>query len=244
VLLEDLRGSELLDSVDHPEAWTPDKVEAAVDGIAAVHAAWHSRVDGLRRESFMAEARTTVSMRTMAPLWRALADHAAPMFAAWTDGSLPEQQRGLIDRIAEWRPSLDAAPQTLIHNDFNPRNVCLRSVDGGWRLCAYDWELAAIGTPPRDLAEFLCFVSPLDVRQARIVDLIDRHADRFGAGAGVPVDRAVWHAAFGAALAEILIDRLSVYAMVHRVRPQRFLPRVLRTWSVLHALFPAHGVAG
>src|SRR5260221_8786615 len=142
------------------------------------------------------------------------------------------------------RPALDAAPQTLIHNDFNPRNVCLRSVEGGWQVCAYDWELAAIGTPMRDLAEFLCFVSPLDVGRARIVDLIDRHAGRFAAGAGVPVDRAAWHAAFGAALAEILIDRLSVYAMVHRVRPQRFLPRVLRTWSALHSLFPAHGVAG
>ena len=44
--------------------------------------------------------------------------------------------------------------------------------------------------------------------------------------AGVPVDRAEWHAAFGAALAELLIDRLSVYAMVHRVKPQSFLPRV------------------
>jgi thioester reductase-like protein len=244
VLLEDLRGNELLDSVDHPEAWTPDRVEAAVDGITAVHAAWHSRVDGLRRESFMADARTTVSMRAMEPLWRALADHAAPMFAAWTDGSVPEQQRALIDRIAQWRPALDAAPQTLIHNDFNPRNVCLRALDSGWRLCVYDWELAAVGAPVRDLAEFLCFVSPLDVQPAQIVDLIDRHADRFASGAGVPIDRAAWHAAFGAALAEILIDRLSVYAMVHRVRPQRFLPRVLRTWSVLHALFPAHGVAG
>ena len=244
VLLQDLRGAELLDAVDRPEAWTPNHVGAAVDGMAAVHAAWHARVDGLRRESFMADPRTTASVRAMEPLWRALADHAAPMFAAWTDGSVPGQQRALIDRIAEWRPALDAAPQTLIHNDFNPRNVCLRSVEGGWQLCAYDWELAAIGTPMRDLAEFLCFVSPLDVGRARIVDLIDRHAGRFAAGAGVPVDRAAWHAAFGAALAEILIDRLSVYAMVHRVRPQRFLPRVLRTWSALHSLFPAHGVAG
>ena len=74
--------------------------------------------------------------------------------------------------------------------------------------------------------------------------LIDRHAARFAAVAGVAVDTAAWRAAFAAALAEVLIDRLSVYAMVHRVRPQAFLPRVLRTWSVLHSLFPADGVAG
>jgi thioester reductase-like protein len=243
VLLEDLRGAALLDSVDHPEAWTTDHVGAAVDGIAAVHAAWHPRADELRRQPWIAVARTTASMEAMTPLWRALADHAAPMFAAWTDPSLPQRQHALIDGIGAWRPALDAAPQTLVHNDFNPRNLCLRPIGAGWRLCAFDWELATVGTPMRDLAELLCFVSPLDVRRARICGLIDRHATRFAAGAGVPVDRAAWHAAFGAALAELLVDRLSVYAMVHRVRPQGFLPRVLRTWFRLHSLFPAYAVA-
>ena len=166
------------------------------------------------------------------------------MFAEWTGQSLAATQHALIDRIEAWRPVLDAAPQTLIHNDFNPRNVCLRIDDGGWRLCAYDWELAAIGTPMRDLAEFLCFVSPLDVGRASIEAIVDRHVDRFGRTAGVRTHRAEWHAAFGAALAELLIDRLSVYAMVHRVKPLPFLPRVLRAWSALHSLFPADGFAG
>jgi aminoglycoside/choline kinase family phosphotransferase len=241
VLLEDLRGADLLDSVDRPDAWTPAHVAAAVDGIAGLHGASHRRVDELARRPWMAPLRNTASMQAMSPLWRALADHAAPLFVRWID---PRRQHALIDRIGEWRPLLDAAPQTLIHNDFNPRNLCLRPVEDGWRLCAFDWELAAIGTPMRDLAEFLCFVSPLDVEPERIAALIDRHASRFAAAAGVAVDRAQWHRAFGAALAELLIDRLSVYAMVHRVKAQPFLPRVLRTWAVLHTLFPAHGIAG
>lgn len=168
VLIEDLSGARLLDSVDDPEAWTIEDVHAAIDGIAAVHGAWHNRVEKLRTQAWMAPMRTAGSMEAMAPLWRALADHAAPMFATWTGGSLPPQQRVLIDRIADWRPALDAAPQTLVHNDFNPRNICLKPAEhglvppkrstgpreggpvppkgsrglreGGWRLCAYDWE--------------------------------------------------------------------------------------------------------
>ena len=244
VLLEDLGGATLLDSVDRPEAWTADHVTAAVDGIAAIHGAWHARVDELRGRAWMAPARTTASMQAMLPLWRALADHAAPMFDAWAGPSLSAVQRALIDRLAEWRPALDAAPQTLVHNDFNPRNVCLRRAGGKWRLCAFDWELAAIGTPMRDLAEFLCFVSTAGADRASIEPLIDRHAARFATEAGVPIDAGAWRAAFAAALAEVLIDRLSVYAMVHRVRPQSFLPRVVRTWTALHALFPANGLAG
>jgi hypothetical protein len=244
VLLEDLRGAELLDAVDRPEAWTGDYVGAAVDGIAAIHSAWLGRAGGLRHEPWIGSVRDTAKVEAMTPLWRALADHAAPMFAGWTDQSIPQLQHALIDRISRWRPALDAAPQTLIHNDFNPRNLCFKPVDGGRRLCAFDWELATIGSPMRDLAELLCFVSPAGVRREWIDALIDRHGARFSAGAGVAVDAAAWRAAFAAALAELLVDRLSVYAMVHRVKPQRFLPRVVRTWTVLHSLFPVHGLAG
>ena len=257
VLIEDLTGARLLDSVDNPAAWTAADVFAAVDGIAAVHGAWHRRVDELQTRTWMAPMRTTARMEAMVPLWRALADHAAPMFAAWGGAALPHRQHALIDRIAEWRPALDAAPQTLVHNDFNPRNICFKpsgrgpvaakrstGAREGGRLCAFDWELAAIGTPMRDLAELLCFVAPDGMRRAAIEGLIDRHTERFAGTTGVVIDRTVSYAAFGSALAELLMDRLSIYAMVHRVKPQRFLPRVLRTWSHLHSLFPIHDVSG
>jgi aminoglycoside/choline kinase family phosphotransferase len=245
VLLEDMRGAELLDAVDRPEAWTHDHIVAAVDGIAAIHGAWHRRAGDLRRESWIGSVRDTASVQEMSRLWRALADHAAPMFAAWTAPSIPRLQHGLIERVAAWRPALDAAPQTLIHNDFNPRNICFRPTDGGGlRLCAFDWELATIGNPMRDLAEFLCFVSPAGVRPEWIDALIARHAEGFSAGAGVAPNPEASRAAFAAALAELLIDRLSVYAMVHRVKPQAFLPRVLRNWNALAALSGVHDLAG
>ena len=48
---------------------------------------------------------------------------------------------------------IDALPPTLVHNDFNPRNLAL--VDGGTRLVALDWELATVTVPQRDVAELL-----------------------------------------------------------------------------------------
>lgn len=243
VLLEDMRGAALLDSVDRPWMWSAAHINAVVDGIAAVHGAWHACAGELRRQPWIGTVRDTATMEAMTPLWRALADHAAPMFVAWTDLLMPARQQALIDRIGEWRPIVDSAPQTLIHNDFSPRNVCLRPVVGGWRLCAFDWELATAGAPMRDLVEFLCFVAPQGVQRHWVDELIERHATRFAEHARVPVDLTVWHASFGAALAELLVDRLSVYAMVHRVKPQAFLPRVLRTWTELHSLFPIHGIA-
>jgi hypothetical protein len=236
VLLEYITEAMLIDSVDRPDEWTRDHIETIIDGMAALHAAWYCRIDELQQRSWLAPARSIERMQTMTPLWRALADHASSLFSAWTNDSVPALQHDLIDRIDDWRPALERLPQTLIHNDFNPRNVCLRNRAGGPALCAFDWELATIGAPIRDLAELLCFVLPSHVGVNLVTALIDRHAAQFAARAGVATDRTAWRRGFHAALCELLVDRLSVYAMVHRVKPQTFLPRVLRTWHSLYAM--------
>src|SRR5213076_1282094 len=101
--------------------------------------------------------RRTQDLIDMRPLWETLVDHAAPLFVASAGSAVPELARDFIVGAADWRPDADALPQTLIHNDFNSRNIRLRRRQGGWTLCAFDWELATIGAPTRDLAELLCF---------------------------------------------------------------------------------------
>ena len=65
----------------------------------------------------------------------------------------------MIRRIDAIDSLLNEAPHTLIHNDCNPRNMCLRkNYTSSPQLCLYDWELATIDTPQRDLVEFLSFV--------------------------------------------------------------------------------------
>ena len=121
-------------------------------------------------------------------------------------------------------------PRTLIHNDFNPRNIALRRDSGGLRLCAFDWELATIGAPQRDLAEFLSFVLPPYAAREAVVRWVEWYRALLAAESGVAFPRTEWELGFRAALCELLVDRLSFYAMVDRVRPQRFLPRVVRSW--------------
>jgi small subunit ribosomal protein S2 len=49
-------------------------------------------------------------------------------------------------------------PMTLTHNDFNPRNLCLRRGGVLPATVLYDWELAFFQNPQHDLIEFLVFV--------------------------------------------------------------------------------------
>ena len=84
---------------------------------------------------------------------------------------------------AMWK-IFDSFPQTLIHNDCNPRNICIRkaasstqgtteSHDDPRRMCIYDWELARIDVPQHDLAEFLAFVVQPETSLYKRMELIE-----------------------------------------------------------------------
>jgi hypothetical protein len=126
----------------------------------------------------------------------------------------------------------------LIHNDFNPRNICLRHQPDGPRLVAYDWELATIGAPQHDLVELLCFVLTERASRHDVYGWIERHRLLLECDTGAEIDRRMWINGFRASLYDLMLNRLPMYCLIDRVRRQRFLPRVVRTWRRLYQWFP------
>ncbi|MEO7273756.1 MAG: thioester reductase domain-containing protein [Vicinamibacterales bacterium] len=235
LVLEDLSGARLLDSVVRTPHWRAEDIAVAIDGLSALHAAaWGADSPG-GWSAALGPRRTTEAMTRMADWWSALATHAAGAFVSWGGADLPALHRALIDSIPSWHPDLDEQPAVVIHHDCNPRNLCIRQGRDGQELCAYDWELATISAPQRDLAEFLCFVLPADVKDDVVERWVEAHRVGLERHAAVEVSAEAWRRGFAAALNELLIDRLAMYALVHRVRPQTFLPRVVSTWRRLHA---------
>jgi len=223
--------------------WTDAVIETTLDGLAQIHSVWFHREGELAREPWLAPPRTAGARVAMTPLWTALAAHARDRSAAWDDHRLRRIHDKLIDGVAGWARALDTAPRTLIHNDFNPRNIAIRRGPDqrDARLCAFDWELAALGVPQRDLAELLCFVLPPDAPLATIAKWIEHYRVALANATGESLARSEWEGVFSAALCDLLADRLAFYAMVDRVRPQQFLPRVVRTWLNLFRHFPWTG---
>ena len=87
----------------------------------------------------------------------------------------------------------------------------------------------------------LCFVLDPGASRDEIALHVERHRAALAEAASTPLDPGAWKAGFRAALADLLINRLMFYVMIHRVRPLRFLPRIVRTWQRLHDLFGAAG---
>ena len=210
------------------DGWCPARLDTVIAGLASIQSSRGSAFDRLAASGPLLQEQTTAQMVAAAPPWRALGDYAAGAFFAWSP-LLPALQQHLVATLADWWPRLLALPHTLIHNDFNPRNVVLRATADGPRLCAFDWELAAIGLPQRDLAEFLCFVAGDRAADAGFVaSCVERHRRALEAAAGLPFDTTAWRAGFALALSQFIITRLPMYALIHRFRPQRFLPRLAR----------------
>jgi thioester reductase-like protein len=235
-LLEWLGDAELLDSADDPAGWAPAHLEAALDGLAALQAIHWGREAELRATPWLGPVLTTSDMAAMAPLWSALETFARPHFAAWAGPELATRHRALIDGIGAWWSQLESLPRTLIHHDFNPRNLCFRRDAQGLRLIAYDWELATWQIPQRDLAELLCFVLGPETPAEVLAGWIEYHRRALERETGQNLDPSDWRHGFSLALADLLIHRLPLYALVHRFRRQTFLPRVVATWQRLDQL--------
>jgi thioester reductase-like protein len=236
VVLEDLAGLPLLDSADDVRGWRRPCVEAALRGIAEVHAVWYGREAALAAEPWLGAVPSAAGMEEMSDLWAALADHAAPRFCAWAGADLRRLQGDLLVGVGRWWGELEGMPRALIHNDFNPRNLALRESADGLRLCAYDWELATLGVPQHDLAELLCFVLTPEARREEVEHYLETHR-RALAAAGRAPDARAWRRGFELSLCDLILNRLPLYSLAHTFVPQPFLERVVRTWRRLHHLF-------
>jgi thioester reductase-like protein len=226
--LESIDDAVLMNALS-PAAWSDDAIDAALRGVASIHARWLGAEAALRQTDWLGPVRDAAARAEMTPLWQALAEHALSR-PAWCNPRLRAVHTACVRDVAGWSRQLDDAPRTLIHNDFNPRNIAIRRRDDCLALCAFDWELSTIGAPQRDVAEFLCFVLRPDASHETIRQWVERSRLLFNAAGQVEIDRARWERGFSAALCDLLVDRLAVLAMIDRVRPQSFLPRVVTTW--------------
>ncbi|MFN3587084.1 MAG: phosphotransferase, partial [Moraxellaceae bacterium] len=227
VIVEELLcGLELMDSADDTRGWTRDHVEAAIRGIAEVHAIWYGREAELVQQPWLTDYPTAAGMLEKRRLWELLAAHAREEFPEWFSEEDLATFRAIVQDIGNWWPEIEALPRTLIHNDFNPRNIAFRQDGDGLRLCAYDWELATLHLPQRDLAELLAFTLNTPFGAEEINHYVELHRRELARHAGVAIDAQQWRRGYTLAVCDLLVSRLPLYLMAHTFRHYRFMERV------------------
>ncbi len=229
LVMERLQQMTLMDSADDISGWTQNHIIAALDGVTDLHSIWLGREDELRAQSWLPHPPTAERMQAAAAFWDLLAVQAHEEFPEWFHRSdLDSFQRILAD-LPQWWGALDNMPKTLIHNDFNPRNLAFRSTPQGHRLCVYDWELATLNVPQHDVAELLVFVLDEEVTLSDLRRYVEHHRLALERASGRMLDPDLWWEGFGCSVKDLLINRVAMYTMAHAAKHYEFMERVYRT---------------
>jgi len=236
-LMEDM---ELMDSADDTSGWTQEHIQVAIRGIAEVHSIWYGKEAELAEKDWIIDAPTAANMVEKTRLWEMLGAHSVEEFPEWFSDTDLARYRDRLYSMKDWYSEIDEMPKTLIHNDFNPRNIAFRRLPaadgqekGALTLCAYDWELATIQLPQHDLAELLVFALQPDFNVEDIEQYIEQHRIELEVLAGEPIDAQQWRRGFTLSLWDLVINRIPMYAMAHTFRHYEFMDRVQSTFRNL-----------
>lgn len=229
LVMERLAGMTLMDSADDVSSWGAEHVEAALRGIGEAHAVWYRREEELKQQPWLGPFPSSESMTAMMELWQALGAHAFEEFPEWVSSEDLTVHHRLVQSIPSWWSEIEAMPRTLIHNDFNPRNIAFRGRDGSLQLCAYDWELATLHLPQHDLAELLSFVLTPETTREEVDRYVEVHRLALQDASGYEVDLDLWRSGFRLCLADLAVNRIALYFMAHTFRHYGFMERVVRT---------------
>ena len=193
--LLDYKKMHLINSENQPERWTEANIHTVIDAITEVH------------KHFRVHRNLPAEIQSFEP-WNAgelYLKFAEIIEADYRESKWAAKTGRLKEFVLDLKAGHDALnlTKTLIHNDFNSRNVGIRE-DG--QACIYDWELAVLHFPHRDIMEFLSFTLPADFSEQEFLNYLDYHQALYQAE-----DEKKWKDAYLYCVKEYLITRVSFY---------------------------------
>lgn len=206
----------LINSELHPEHWYKQDVCMAIDTATKYHRLFASQLHS-----------------------QDLA-HAVQDFVPWKANELYNKLIELLlkeekdpERILDLEALLDVSltleqeaksiqvPKTVVHNDYSPRNIAIRD-DG--QLLVYDWELAVLNYPHRDIVELLSFVLPKDFTEEQLMAYLRYH---YQSQEGLGLSWNDWLPVYSYSLKEFIVTRVAFYEVAGIIVKYDFSAHIL-----------------
>ena len=154
----------LINSESTPEKWSTSIIKKTIDSIHIVHANFQYETNKIESIAVFDIEKALELYTAFVALNRKDYDYLN------ADHRFDE----LSDFINNWSKNgyQPKSKMTLIHNDFNPRNIAIRS---NGNPCIYDWELATYGIPHRDIFELLAFTLVSNFESSDLIAVLKHH---------------------------------------------------------------------
>jgi len=213
---------------------------SAIDDALQAAAGWHAAFWGIddKQAAWAGPQLATPDLVADAPLWRGILDDARRRFPDLVTDMVWRRRHRLIDTLADWHAVKDGLPATLVHDDFNPRNVGFRPNGGAPSVVVLDWELVERNIAQRDLVEMLTFALPPAAERPQV----DRHVEAhrialIEAGAASGIDRDSWMEGFRCELKNEAINRVGLQLLFAAQFPLAYVARINATIERLLDLY-------
>lgn len=230
MVMENVEHTILKDSADEPALWSREHIETVLSGAAELHSIWLDDEDNFSQTIKVEPFIPFQDMIKMKNLWISLVYHGKTEFPEWYDPDFHRKQEDIINGLESWYGLYEAQRKTLVHNDFNPRNLFLRVLENDeTRLCVYDWELATVNSPFYDVAEFLIFTLNEATTAEELEALLTGYKAALEKQANTQFEKGEANSAFLHSLYLFAIQRLPLYIMAHTFRDYKFVEHIFRT---------------
>lgn len=203
----------LLDSENLPLLWTKKNTKNAIESISKIHILFSSQEI---QDSFP-EIKVFEPWKSK-PLYKKM----VRIITQENDTNDFTELYKYLDELEQLHDALNL-PTTIIHNDFNPRNVALRK---NGLLCIYDWELAVKNIPHRDIVEFLCFSLPLDFKKEEFLEYLNFHFKLMGK-IYPDISWERWMMGYIYSLKEFIVTRGAFYKVSEILMKLKFGDRII-----------------
>ena len=203
----------LMDSENLPLLWTNSKIEKVIEAISEIHTLFSFK-----------EVQDNFPEISLFHPWKSM-----PLYQKIISIANQENDQTIFFDLFKYLDELEQLynvlelPLTIIHNDFNPRNVALRK---NGLVCIYDWELAVKNIPHRDIIEFLCFSLPLDFEEEKFIYYLRFHYKIMNI-TYPEISWDKWKQGYVYSLKEFLVTRAAFYKVSEILMKLKFGDRII-----------------
>jgi len=198
---------ELIDSENSPHKWFSERIILAISAIHKAHEIFKKRNnDGIIEFDLLQSI----------ALYKKTIGICKKMEKSSKYSILDEYLNDLVKSKTIFK-----VQKTVIHNDFNPRNVILRK---NGEICIYDWELAVKNFPHRDIVEFLSFTLNQNFSKEELFSYLKYHYSISQKNNEIGWEE--WKEIYVYSLKEFLITRISFYHTSEVIMKLKFVNHV------------------
>lgn len=216
-------------SADDLQSWTPTRIREAIQQISKLHGQMMATAPELLQKDWIGYVPSETTLHRMRDFFAEIAKFGFQEFESWITASESAQHQWIVDSLDQWAQQMEQPYKTLVHNDFNPRNLGFVRNSQGEKFVAFDWELATVALPQRDSVELLSFTLSENATAAEILEYLELHRSDFNRISGQQVSSGDWLQGAICSVREFIIHRLALYFVAHSMRELSFLPRVYKT---------------